>query len=875
MGRPRLDTSGLHVLGVRHHGPGSARAVRAALEEIKPDAVLIEGPPEADALTSLVGELEPPVALLAYLADTPKGDEPRAGEGWAFWPFASFSPEWEALRYAVENDVRVRFCDLPAANTLAERVAEAEERRRAAEESARAERDSEDPGVEEAPGDTEAAGAGGNTGPQDGTEASENGVTSTNGGGQTSGNDGNTGTGSGNETPGAAGSTAASGDTEAAGAGAAGAAVAAEGSGGTDGAETPEAADGTDGGEVGEPERIRLDPLGVLAEAAGYDDAERWWDDVIEQRRDGEPSPFPAIADAMAAVRAESGPETERDARREAYMRQTLRATLKEGHERIAVVCGAWHAPALRDLADYSIKDDTALLKGLPKAKVTATWVPWTHGRLAASSGYGAGVAAPGWYHHLFTAPDLPVHRWLTDAARMLREEGLAVSSSHVIEGVRLAESLAVLRGRPLAGLDEVAEALTAVLCEGEPTRAALVHRRMSVGERMGSVPPSTPMVPLQRDLIAIRKRLRLKAEPFDSDLDLDLRKDSQRERSVLLHRLRLLGVEWGVPRTPDGGQKGTFRESWRLRWDPDMDVALIEASRWGTTVASAATARVADLAEDAALPALTSLTEQCLFADLGEALPRVLSLLTDRAATDSDVTHLMEALPPLARSARYGDVRGTDSAYLSTVAEQILRRVCVGLAPAVHGLDDDAAQRFVRQIDATQGAATLLGGEGAQAWTAALTALAVRDTLPGRIAGRVNRILSDSGLVDADELRRRLGLAMSPGAEPASAAAWLEGFLQGSGLILVHDDRLLGLIDTWLLSLPEERFTAVLPLLRRTFGAFNGPERQEIGSAALRLGTAPAADRATPARVDVDVRRAAPALATALAILTEGKVRT
>ncbi|WDZ90714.1 DUF5682 family protein [Nocardiopsis sp. HUAS JQ3] len=840
MGRPRLDTSGLHVLGVRHHGPGSARAVRAALEEIKPDAVLIEGPPEADALTSLVGELEPPVALLAYLADTPKGDEPRAGEGWAFWPFASFSPEWEALRYAVENDVRVRFCDLPAANTLAERVAEAEERRRAAEEGARAEEDSGEPGSDGVPGNTDVPEAGGNTG-----------------------------TGSGDEDPGTGGNTTAPEDTGTAGAGAAAAARE------TDGTGASEAADGTDGGEVGEPERIRLDPLGVLAEAAGYDDAERWWDDVIEQRRDGEPSPFPAIADAMAAVRAESGPETERDARREAYMRQTLRATLKEGHERIAVVCGAWHAPALRDLADYPIKEDTALLKGLPKAKVTATWVPWTHGRLAASSGYGAGVAAPGWYHHLFTAPDLPVHRWLTDAARMLREEGLAVSSSHVIEGVRLAEGLAVLRGRPLAGLDEVAEALTAVLCEGEPTRAALVHRRMSVGERMGSVPPSTPMVPLQRDIIAIRKRLRLKAEPFDSDLDLDLRKDSQRERSVLLHRLRLLGVEWGVPRTPDGGQKGTFRESWRLRWDPDMDVALIEASRWGTTVASAATARVADLAEDAALPALTSLTEQCLFADLGEALPRVLSLLTDRAATDSDVTHLMEALPPLARSARYGDVRGTDSAYLSTVAEQILRRVCVGLAPAVHGLDDDAAERFVRHIDATQGAATLLGGEGARAWTAALAALAVRDTLPGRIAGRVNRILSDSGLVDADELRRRLGLAMSPGAEPASAAAWLEGFLQGSGLILVHDDRLLGLIDTWLLSLPEERFTAVLPLLRRTFGAFNGPERQEIGSAALRLGTAPAADRTAPARVDVDARRAAPALATALAILTDGKVRT
>lgn len=772
MGRPRLDTSGLHVLGVRHHGPGSARAVRAALAQIKPDAVLIEGPPEADALTCLVGELEPPVALLAYLADTPKGDEARAAEGWAFWPFASFSPEWEALRYATDNDVPVRFCDLPAAHTLAERVAEAEERRLAQEERERA----------------------------------------------------------GQERP-------------------------------------PEGEPARDEGE-GEPERVRLDPLGVLAEAAGYDDAERWWDDVIEQRGDGEPSPFPAIADAMAAVRSESGPEGGREARREAYMRQTLRAALKEGHERIAVVCGAWHAPALRDVSDYPVSGDAALLKGLPKAKVTATWVPWTHGRLAAASGYGAGVAAPGWYHHLFTSPDLPVHRWLTDAARMLREEGLPVSSSHVIEGVRLAESLAVLRGRPLAGLDEVSEALTAVLCEGEPARAALIRSRMAVGERMGSVPPSTPMVPLQRDLVAAQKRLRLKPEPFESDLDLDLRKDSHRGRSVLLHRLRLLGVAWGLPRVPDGGQKGTFRESWRLRWDPDMDVALIEASRWGTTVASAAAARAVEIAEEADLPALTSLTERCLWADLARALPRVLALLTDRAATDSDVTHLMAALPPLARSARYGDVRGTDGAHLRAVAEQILRRVCVGLAPAVRGLDDAAAADFVTRIDATHTAANLLGGEGAQAWTAALADLAVRDALPGRIAGRVNRILSDSGLLDGGELRRRLGLAMSQGTEPSEAAAWLEGFLQGSGLILVHDEQLLGLIDTWLLALPEERFTAVLPLLRRTFGAFAGPERREIGAAALRRGSAPAAGNAPPVRVDVDTERAAPALATALAII-------
>ena len=774
MERPRTGTSDkVSVLGVRHHGPGSARAVRAALNELKPDLVLIEGPPEADALTSLVGGLEPPVALLVHLADTPKAGSARSREGWAFWPFASFSPEWAALRHAHDNDVPVRFCDLPAAHTLAERVARAEEAEGAAGEA------TEEGRAEEA------------------TEATE-----------------------------------------------------------------PEGPEAT---EPAEPTRVRVDPLGVLAEAAGYDDAERWWDDVVEQRTDDEPSPFPAIADAMAAVRAEAGPETGRDARREAYMRKTLRAALKEGYERIAVVCGAWHAPALRDLADYKVSADNALLKGLPKVKTTATWVPWTHGRLANASGYGAGVTSPGWYHHLFTAPDLPVHRWLTEAARLLREEGQQVSSSHVIEGVRLAESLAVLRGRPLAGLDEVAEAVTAVLCEGEQTRSALIHQSMKIGERLGSVPPDTPMVPLQRDLMAAQKRLRLKPEAFDRDLDLDLRKESQRERSVLLHRLRLLGVEWGVPRTPDGGQRGTFRESWRLRWEPDMDVALIEAAPWGTTVASAATARVAEIAADAELPTLTALTEQCLFAELGEALPDVLSWLTDRAATDNDITHLMSALPPLARSARYGDVRGTDNGHLRVVAQQILARVRAGLVPAVRGLDDDAAARFVKAIDRTHNAATLLDDD-LPAWLDGLADLAPRANVPGRIAGRVNRILSDAGRVDAPELRRRLGLVMSPGAEPTHAVAWLEGFLQGSGLILVHDDRLLDMIDTWLLALPEERFVAILPLLRRTFGAFDSGERQEIGAAVTRKdgGRVAQGRRRRP----VDENRAAPAVAAVLGLL-------
>ena len=75
--------------------------------------VLIEGPPEADSLVELAGDPEmcPPVALLGYVAG-----EPRKA---AFWPFAVFSPEWQAISYALGAGVPVRFCDLPAGNQLA------------------------------------------------------------------------------------------------------------------------------------------------------------------------------------------------------------------------------------------------------------------------------------------------------------------------------------------------------------------------------------------------------------------------------------------------------------------------------------------------------------------------------------------------------------------------------------------------------------------------------------------------------------------------------------------------------------------------------------------------------------------------------------
>ncbi|MET9321190.1 DUF5682 family protein [Streptomyces sp. NPDC003038] len=729
-------TRGPLLLGVRHHGPGSARAVRAALDAARPAAVLIEGPPEGDALLELAADpgMRPPVALLAHAADDPG----RA----AFWPLADFSPEWVAIRWAQRAGVPVRFIDLPAAHSLATQA----------------------PAAEGAPAP----------------------------------------------------------------------------------APSPAPIPAPDTPDAPEADRGRLDPLAVLAETAGYDDPERWWEDVVEHRgtggvRENALGAFEALAEAMGALREAYGDGGHaRDLVREAHMRQRMRAARREFGDAYAVVCGAWHVPALA--AKTTAAADKALLTGLPKVKVETTWVPWTHRRLARAGGYGAGIASPGWYAHLFSARDRPVERWLTKVAGLLREEDRQVSSAHVIEAVRLADTLGAMRGRPLPGLTETMEAVRAVMCDGSDIPLALIEDRLVVGDVLGEVPDAAPVVPLQRDLTRQQRSLRLKAEARDRELELDLRKDTDTAKSLLLHRLRLLGIEWGTP-TASRGSTGTFRETWRLRWEPELSVRVAEAGIWGTTVLAAATAKAeADAAGAEELGEVTALAERCLLAGLSEALPAVLRALADRAALDTDVARLAKALPALARSLRYGDVRGTDAAALGTVAAGLAERICVALPPACTGaLDADAAAELRGHVDGVHGAVGLLDGaeEGLrERWSAVLRTLAGRDTVPGLIRGRAARLLLDDGRLPPEETARLMGLALSPASAPADAAGWIEGFAGGSsggGTLLVHDDRLLGLIDAWLVGVPERAFTDVLPLLRRTFGAYEPGVKRTLGELVRR----------------------------------------
>lgn len=722
----------IRFFGIRHHGPGCARALRAALEELRPDAILVEGPPEAEPWLGMMlrEELVPPVALLLYVPDQPR----RA----VYYPFAEFSPEWQALKYGVERQLPTRFIDLPMALHLAKPLDDASE-------------------------------------------------------------------------------------TE-----------------------------------------MRDDPLGVLAEAAGYTDRELWWEHQIEQRADCA-GLFDAILEVMRELRATSETQPD-DAVREAAMRGAIRNAVREGFERIAVVCGAWHAPVLEP-SFTTAKHDQELLRGRDKVKVACTWIPWSYSRLAFRSGYGAGVTSPSWYRHLWTAHDRASIRWIASAAHLLREQDLDASSANVIESVRLAEALAAMRDLPMPGIVELNDAILSVLCRGDATPMALIREKLEIGEAIGRVPDDTPVVPLQRDLDAKQRKLRLRASTEVKRLELDLREENDRARSRLLHQLQLLGIHWGTP-LHVSGKSGTFHEPWQLQWQVEFPLRIIEANVWGNDSESAATAFAAHRASASRdLAELTALLHATVLAGLPAATEIVVDAVQSQAAVSAEVVQLMNAVPAMARVARYGDVRGTTSERLVPVLEGIFERVIVGLPGACSSLADDAAASTLESIGGVHDAVQLLERETMrEEWLALLDRLAEDRAVHALLRGWCCRALADQHAIDAAELQRRAGVELSRGAATAEAAAWLEGVLRGSAMLLIHDEAILGAVDRWLTTLGEDAFVETLPLIRRAFARFEPPERRVLAEKLSRGAAAPAA--ATTLQLDEErAARVLPVLAHILGV--------
>lgn len=747
------DRKMLHILGIRHHGPGSARSVCNALASIQPDCILIEGPPDANPIIAQLqhADFKPPVALLL---NTPVQKEVRSQA--VFYPFAEFSPEWQALQYALRQQVAVEFMDLPLQHRFALEKQWAEQRLQKASVDEQALTDEQEVELNQ----------------QDDIESEYN--------------------------------------------------------------------------LEQHYLSIRRDPIQLLAEQSGYQDSERFWEHLVEQQPHAGQM-FTAISDAMAALRDHllsqqpenySSEDQLLEQYREAYMRKVIKQAEKQGYQNIVVICGAWHAPVLADLKAQT-KADTALLKGLPKIKVDAAWIAWTHGRLSRDNGYGAGVQAVGWYTHLWKhyqqALDGNVDGekitidWLSQFAQALRQAGHDASSAQIIDAVHLIQSLLQLRGRRIPDLEDLFEVIRSVLNHGldipQPILAKLLE-----DEQLGQVPAELIELPIQKDFLQQVKHFRLKLEAPHRDITLDLREAFDLAKSQFLHCIKLLGVAW-AELAGTGAKQGNFKEIWQLSWQPESSLYLNEMSLWGNSVQLATQSYVEhQIKQCEDVGQIAQLIESILLSGLDQSLNFALDKLNELTTKHQDPSIILATLKPLITAIRYGSVRQFSMQHLHQLVEHLAIRLMLSLPSYCVQLNAEMAQQFAQQLQALyELLEQLQQDELLQLWQETLQQLLQLEHMQGYLHGCCVRLAREQQLIDVKQTQGFLSRALSIGQTADYSAAWFEGFLTHQALLLIHEQSLWETVSQWVNQLQEQQFIELLPILARTASSFSPAEAQQL----------------------------------------------
>ncbi|WP_183602190.1 DUF5682 family protein [Paenibacillus phyllosphaerae] len=750
-GDERLISGGeghVHLFGVRHLSPAGAYHLRTLLDQVKPSVVLVEGPSDATEWISQLSAkgVVPPVALMAYTESLPVRT--------LLYPFASYSPEYEAFRWAAANGADAAFIDLPSdiSVTLYEYRKQALLERQESEQA------------------------------DEVLQAARE--------------------------------------------------------------------------EAFESKRqyyTRQHQLyEQIAQLAGEQNYESYWERHFEHdgKMEGYRHEITELSWQMRRLleddeRKADPIESAVNEVRESYMRLEISRRLAAGipPEKIVVVTGAHHVSGL----DGSLAPMTEQeLAKLPRTPTKRTLMPYSYYKLSSQSGYGAGNPAPAYFELMWDclqdgALDNLPSLYLSHIAQRLREQGTYRSTASVIEGVRLAQTLASLRGSNQPILEDLRDAAVVTLGYGERSVVAEAMVRTEIGTSIGFLPEGISQTPIQDDLNRQLKRLKLTKykSAVATDLELDLRENRRvktkelayqdLERSILLHRLELLGVSFASRRTLRSDAPA-WSEHWVLQWTPEAEIQLIESTLKGETIEWAAAyairERLAGCADVAEAAKLVRLSCDCgLTACMEEARAALQRLSVD----GQQFTALAQAAFELSALVHYGSLRRTDTEVLVPLLQQLFFRAALLLVDAA-GCSDDAATQMLSAIHqlhtVSQDQHERIDDE---VWQRQLWELASRDDRNARLSGYAFAIMLERHAVTEEACEQEVSRRLSPGIPADLGAGWFEGLSLRNRYALLSRPSLWRQLDSYIQSLEPEQFRRSLVFLRRSFGAFEPREKAAV----------------------------------------------
>ena len=704
-----------NFFGIRHLSPAGAYYLRGFLDERKPRLVLVEGPSDfGDMLSDIVrGETKPPIAVLAYTKEAPVRT--------VLYPFAEYSPEYQAIQWCHKHQVECRFMDLPSETFLAI--------------------------------------------PESGMQETE--------------------------------------------------------------------------GEEG-----RMNVYEQLDRKSGGDRHDTFWERVMEQA--GNMEAYHLGANSFGANIRSFTEGTENDwaetALREAYMRRQIRKAVDSGVEPqdIVVVTGSYHVEGLKNWRDAD--ED---LSDMPKVGANHTLMPYSYYRLSTRAGYGAGNKAPAYYALLWEGlnrgePMYAVYSYLIRLAEYQRGKGNPVSSASVIEAVRLAMSLAQLRGGTIASLRDLRDAAETCLGEGSVSNIILATADTEIGTAIGALPDGVSRTSIQEDFYRQLKDLKLEKyrDITAQDLMLDLRENRRvsseksafidLHRSFFLHRLRVIQVGFAQQQAVSQ-DNATWSEHWVVRWTPEAEIELVESALRGDTIDGAASFVMKERVESAdKMGDIALVIEDACCCGMEKAVSYATAALQRMAVDAASVEDLAKTAHRLSIVVQYGNIRRIDAKPLEPILQQLFYRACLILESAC--VCDDAASQVItaamEQLNSAELAHDFL--DSAE-WIKVLDSISERDDLNTKLSGFAAAILLERGSMDTQQLRTEVSRRLSKGIPADLGAGWFEGLAMKNRYALIARLSLWESLNDYLVTLDDEEFKRALVFLRRAFADFSAAEKDQI----------------------------------------------
>ena len=594
------------------------------------------------------------------------------------------------------------------------------------------------------------------------------------------------------------------------------------------------------------------DYVDALCRKLGCRDGYELWDHLFESRL-GSADWQGLLADIgayCAALRAATSEETIRnsgDTAREAHMAVAVNNALTAGGA-VVVIAGGFHIPALAN----SIALDKKNMTKVTDAVSGSYLIRYSFAALDALSGYAAGLPQPGYYDYLWHRANAMAGapQWRETALDLVsrfsakvRKEGHAISVPAQVEMLRVAEDLAMMRGRNGIGRHNLIDAARTTLVKGEVGAREIWTEHLLEflrGNAIGDVPASAGLPPLIEDV-----RVRARSHRIDVTdgtrrrRRLDIRrKPAHLAASRYFHAMTLLDSGFAERESgPDylsGVNTERLFEEWSYAWSPMVEGRLIELAMHGDNLPDACVHLLEMRREEMQaggrsrdIAGMANLFVQGVLAGLGPKLIIFLHELAADIQAHGEFDLVAETLRRIHNIARSTGPLGIPKALeLGSVCESAYRR----LVYLCDDLPNTPQERVQSRMQALRLIVELLQDPTVEVFDHSLFDEAIDRVAdaspPPEILGSVLAICVQAKRRDAEEICSAIsGSFTGTVNRQEERIGVLHGLLFTVPELLWRSDRILKVVDQLLCSLTEDDFLALLPHIRLAFTTLNPRE--------------------------------------------------